>query len=53
MIEKYESEQALSEHSNGAALADLLSALDGKLSKDLDVQVLVPHPTGNAQKGEL
>jgi quinol monooxygenase YgiN len=42
MIEKYESEQALSEHSNGAALADLLSALDGKLSKDLDVQVLVP-----------
>jgi quinol monooxygenase YgiN len=53
MIEKYESEQALWEHSNGAALADLLSALDGKLSKDLDVQVLVPHPTGNAQKGEL
>ncbi|HEY6810174.1 MAG TPA: antibiotic biosynthesis monooxygenase [Propionibacteriaceae bacterium] len=53
MIEKYESEQALSEHSNGAALADLLSALDGKLSKDLDVQVLVPHPTGNAQKGEM
>jgi hypothetical protein len=53
MIEKCESEQALSEHSNGAALADLLSALDGKLSKDLDVQVLVPHLTGNAQKGEL
>jgi quinol monooxygenase YgiN len=53
MIEKYESQQALSEHSNSAALADLLSALEGNLSRDLDVQVLVPHPTGNAQKGAL
>jgi hypothetical protein len=53
MIEKYESEQAHSEHSNGAALADLLFALEGKLSRDLDVQVLVPHPTGNPQKGAL
>jgi quinol monooxygenase YgiN len=53
MIEKYESEQALSEHSNSAALADLLSALEGKLSRDLDVQALLPHPTGNAQKGAL
>jgi quinol monooxygenase YgiN len=53
MIEKYESEQALSEHSKGAALADLLSFFDGKLSRDLDVQVLVPHPAGNAQKGAL
>jgi quinol monooxygenase YgiN len=53
MIEKYESEQAHSEHSNGAALADLLSALEGKLSRDLDVQVLVPHPTGDPQKGAL
>lgn len=53
MIEKYESEQALSEHSNGTALADLMSALEGKLSRDLDAQFLAPHPTGNAQKGEL
>jgi quinol monooxygenase YgiN len=53
MIEKYDSEQALSDHSNGAALANLLSALEGKLSRDLDVQVLVPRPTGNAQKGAL
>jgi quinol monooxygenase YgiN len=53
MIEKYESEQAHSEHFNGAALADLLSALEGKLSRDLDVQMLVPHPTGHPQKGAL
>jgi quinol monooxygenase YgiN len=53
MIEKYESEQARSEHRKGAALADLRSALEGKLSCDLDAQVLVPHPAGNAQKGEL
>ncbi len=53
MIEKYESEQARSEHLTGAALADLRSALEGKLSSGLDVQVLVPHPAGNAQKGAL
>jgi quinol monooxygenase YgiN len=53
MIEKYGSEQALSEHSKGAALSDLLSAFEGKLRADLDVQVLVPHPGGNAQKGAL
>ena len=53
MIEKYESEQARSEHAKGAALADLRSALDGKLSSGLDAQVLVPHPAGDAQKGVL
>ena len=53
MIEKYESEQARSGHLRGAALADLRSALQGKLSSGLDVQVVVPHPAGNAQKGAL
>ena len=50
MVEKYESEQARSEHTKGAALADLRSALEGKLSSGLDAQVLVPHPAGDAQK---
>jgi quinol monooxygenase YgiN len=53
MIEKYESAEARSEHSRGAPLADLRSALDGKLTTGLDVQVLEPHPAGNAQKGAL
>jgi quinol monooxygenase YgiN len=53
MIEKYESEEALSEHNKGPALADLLSALKGKLSSDLELQLLVPRPAGNAQKGTL
>lgn len=35
MIEKYESEQARSEHLKGAALAGLRSALDGKFSSNL------------------
>ena len=48
MIEKYESE-----HAKGAALADLRSPLQGKLSSGLDAQVLVPHPAGNPQKGAL
>src|SRR6516164_2708937 len=53
MIEKYESEQARSEHAKGAPLADLRSALQGKLSSGLDAQVLVPHPAGDARKGTL
>ncbi|MFG2041648.1 SDR family NAD(P)-dependent oxidoreductase [Dactylosporangium sp. NPDC048998] len=53
MIEKYESEQARSAHAKGPALADLLSALRGKLRGNLDVQVLVPHPAGNPDKGRL
>jgi len=53
MIEKYESEQARAEHIKGAALADLRSALDGKLTSGLDAQVLTPHPAGNPQKGTL
>jgi quinol monooxygenase YgiN len=53
MIEKYQSEQARSAHLNGAALAALRSALDGKLSSNLDAQVLIPHPAGNAHKSAL
>jgi len=53
MIERYESEQARSVHLQGTALADLRSALQGKLSSGLDAQVLMPHPAGNAQKGAL
>jgi hypothetical protein len=41
------------EHSKGAALGHLLSALDGKLSRDLDAQFLEPHPAGNPEKGAL
>jgi quinol monooxygenase YgiN len=53
MIEKYASEQARSQHSKGGALADLWSALEGKLSRVLDAQLLVPHPAGNLEKGML
>ena len=53
MIEKYESGQARSEHAKGAALAGLRSALPGKLSSGLDVQVLVPYLAGTAQKDAL
>ena len=53
MIEKYESEQARSEHIKSAALAGLRSALEGKLTSGLDAQVLTPHPAGTPQKGAL
>jgi quinol monooxygenase YgiN len=53
MIEKYKSQDALAAHGKSAALADLTAALQGKLSSDLDVQILVPHPAGTAAKGAL
>jgi len=53
MIEKYASEEARAAHAKGAALADLLAALDGKLSVALDAQLLVPHPAGDTRKGAL
>ena len=45
--------QARSGHREGAALADLRSALEGKLSTDLDAQVPVPHLPETLQKGAL
>lgn len=53
MIEKYEMEPARSEHLKGAALEDLRTALEGKLSCALDGQVLAPHRAGNPEKGAL
>lgn len=53
MIEKYTSKEAREEHRKGAALASLRSALEGKLTTDLDVQVLVPHPAGDPHKGAI
>jgi hypothetical protein len=34
-------------------LAELVAALDGKLAKPMDVQLLTPHPAGSAEKGAL
>jgi quinol monooxygenase YgiN len=53
MIEKWASKEALAEHAKSPALAELHAILDGKLTADLDVQVLVPHPAGTAQQGTL
>lgn len=53
MIEKYASQEAFAAHGQGGALAELSAALKGKLERDLDVQVLTPHPAGAQEKGEL
>lgn len=53
MIEKYASQEAVDEHIKGAGLAQLRAALAGKLSTDIDVQVLAPHPGGMSDKGAL
>jgi NAD(P)-dependent dehydrogenase (short-subunit alcohol dehydrogenase family)/quinol monooxygenase YgiN len=53
MIEQYESEEARAEHLKGAPLARLLAALEGKLNRPLDAQLLEPHPFGDPQKGAV
>ena len=53
MIEKYESQQARSENSTGAALADLRTALQDRLSSGLDVRCSNRTPAGYPQKGVL
>ena len=53
MIEKYASEDAVTDHRKGAGLAGLAAALKGKLSAPLDVQILAPHPAGAQSKGAL
>jgi len=44
-------QQARSGHRQGVGLADLRSALEGKLSTDLDAQVLIPHLSETRRKG--
>lgn len=53
MIEKYASQDAVAEHVKGGALAELQASLAGKLSSDIDVQILAPHPAGTTGKGAL
>lgn len=53
MIEKYASQEAVAEHVKGAGLARLRADLAGKLSGELDVRVLAPHPAGMGSKGAL
>jgi quinol monooxygenase YgiN len=53
MIEKYTDDAAVAAHQSGAGLAELSAALKGKLSAPVDVQVLIPHPAGSAEKGTL
>ena len=53
IIEKYVSDQARIDHNNGPALAALATALHGKLTRELDVQVLHPLPAGDPAKGTI
>ena len=52
LIEKYVDMDALVAHGGTPALADLVTALDGKVVGEMDVQVLRPSPTGGP-KGSL
>ncbi len=53
MIEKYASQEAVSEHVKGKGLAALRAALEGKLSAPMDVHMLTAHPAGMPTKGAL
>ena len=49
LIEKYTDMDALVSHGGTPALAELVTALDGKLQGDMDLQILHPSPTGGAK----
>jgi quinol monooxygenase YgiN len=53
LIEKYMSHDAAARNRAGPARAELLAAIDGKLSSPLDVRTLVPRPAGDLIMGEL
>ena len=52
LVEKYADMDALTAHGSTPALAELVTALDGKLRGDMDLQILRPSPTGGV-KGTL
>ena len=53
MIEKWSSPDTLTAHGKGDAFEELSKQLDGKLTRNLDVQLLQPHPAGTEQQGQL
>jgi len=53
MIEKWATADLLAAHSKSPAFVELTEQLDGKLSGDLDVRILRPHPAGTAEQGQL
>lgn len=53
MIEKWASPEDLQAHSASPAFKALTAALDGKLSGEMDVQVLQPHPAGTPGQGQV
>jgi quinol monooxygenase YgiN len=53
MIEKWADQEAMAAHGSGAAFRTLTEGLEGKLVRELDVQVVRPHPAGTGQQGTL
>ena len=53
MIEKWATPEDLQAHSASPAFKVLTAALEGKLSKEMDVQVLQPHPAGTPGQGQV
>ncbi len=53
MVEKWASPEALAAHGRGDAMAELGGRLSGKLTGDLDLQVLQAHPAGTPDRGAL
>jgi quinol monooxygenase YgiN len=53
MIEKWADQAALAAHSRSAGLVQLTADLDGKLTADVEVAILTPHPAGTTEQGTL
>ena len=53
MMEKWQSQQYLDDHSAGPTVAALVAALEGHLERPVEVTVLAPLPIGDPVKGAL
>jgi quinol monooxygenase YgiN len=53
MIEKWDSEQLLDEHSAGPAVAAQQAALEGLLARPIEVTRMWPIPAGTEEQGLL
>jgi quinol monooxygenase YgiN len=53
LIEKWADAEALTVHGKGQALKDLKAALDGLLSRAMDIRRAAPVPVGDTRLGAL
>jgi quinol monooxygenase YgiN len=52
-VEQWSSQDALTAHGSAAALAEMNTALKGKMAKPADIRFLTPIPAGTGTQGQV